>query len=78
MKLLIESLSFISIYSYKLISWFEEQMSNYKRYRDVAKTVEELNKLSDSELTDIGLTRGGIYEVAYNSFPKNSKAKGWV
>lgn len=38
-----------------------ERLDNYKRYRN---TVEELNRLSDRELNDIGITRSNIKVIA--------------
>ena len=32
--------------------------------RDVAKTIQELNNLSNAELSDIGISRGDIYTIA--------------
>lgn len=78
MTYLVESLSFVSVYSYKLISWFDEYVTELKRVRDINRTIKELSKLSDKELKDIGIIRGNIYEVAHKAYPENHNLKGWV
>lgn len=62
--------SVISIYAYKLVSWFDELVYNIKRSRNIATTIKELSRLSDAELRDIGISRGEIYDIAYNAYPK--------
>lgn len=62
--------SVVSIYVYKLINWFDELAYNIKRSRNVATTINELSRLSDAELRDIGISRGEIYDIAYNAYPK--------
>ena len=59
-------------------------------YRSAVKeTMNELNKLSDHDLWDIGLSRGDIYTVAHDSHTKpkrvevedvqvNANIRGWV
>ena len=54
-----------------------------ERRRNIKETIRQLSALSDSELRDIGLSRGMIYDVAVSSFPKvkaeeNDNLKGWV
>lgn len=43
---------------------FENWMLNRKREASYAKTVKELNRLTNNELADIGLSRGDIHDVA--------------
>ena len=38
------------------------------------ETIKELSRLSDKELSDIGINRGEIYSVAHS----NPNLKGWV
>lgn len=64
---LTQSLSFITDYTYRLTSWFEEFVAEYKKARDTANTINELNRLTDKELKDIGLSRGDIYDVAHRT-----------
>lgn len=56
------------------------QMMSHKMYRD---TYNELSKLSDRELKDIGLCRGDIHSIAMESYydnlvERNPNLKGWV
>ena len=65
-------------------------LRNELAYRSqVKKTMNELQKLSDHDLWDIGLSRGEIWEVAHDSHAKpakvevedievNANIKGWV
>lgn len=64
---LTQSLSFITDYTYRLTSWFEEFVAEYKKARDTANTINELNRLTDKELKDIGLSRGDIYDIAHRT-----------
>lgn len=43
----------------------QEELFKYSAYRE---TYTELNRLSDRELMDIGLTRNDIHEMALNAF----------
>lgn len=38
----------------------------YARNRKINATIKELRALSDSELHDIGISRGEIYDIAHN------------
>ena len=40
--------------------------SSRKEISEAKKTIFELNKLSDADLTDIGLCRGDIWNVAHH------------
>ena len=40
-----------------------------QRRRNVNKTINELNALSNSELNDIGINRGMIRSIAESSYP---------
>ena len=62
---------------------------SYQQARKVNETIRELSRLSNSELSDIGLTRGDIYSVAHQSMSDysdkintkvgpNQNLKGWV
>lgn len=66
-----------------LFAWFKELRTNYKHTKEVSNTIKELSALSDSELRDIGLSRGDIWSVAHeahfdNQTPSNNNLKGWV
>jgi uncharacterized protein YjiS (DUF1127 family) len=40
--------------------------ASYRRAQDIQSTVRELNKLTNAELNDIGISRGDIYTIAHN------------
>lgn len=67
MTQLTQSLSFLSEIIYSIISWFNDLASEYKKSRDKAHTIATLSALSDSELRDIGISRGEIYDVAHRT-----------
>ncbi len=46
----------------RLASWFDD----YARYKAAKAVVEQLNRLTDRELKDIGISRGQIREYAYS------------
>ena len=53
--------------------------ASYRMARDVAKTIQELNKLSNAELSDIGISRGDIYTIAnQNVSDYHDKIRGRV
>ena len=61
----------------------KDMKASHVRRRNINDTIKQLSALSDSELRDIGLSRGMIYDVAVSSFPKvnaeeNDNLKGWV
>jgi len=56
-----------------------------ERRRAIKSTINELNKLTNRELNDIGLSRGDIWAIAHDdqSFKRmqtesNDNLKGWV
>lgn len=53
------------------------QTLNQKRLqrKEVKSTIKELSKLTDKELSDIGLSRGDIWYVAHH---QNDNLRGWV
>ena len=51
----------------RIAAFFKEIIAEYKKARSVSKTIKELNKLTNSELRDIGLTRGEIHDVAFKT-----------
>jgi len=56
---------------------FLQKLRNYRQYR---QSLNELSKLTDRELNDIGIGRGDIYRVAKgdNPYQVNANLKGWV
>ena len=67
-----------------LVTWFQDLGRKYSQYKKVRSTINELSKLSDRELNDIGISRGDIWAIANEdaSFKRfteeNSNLKGWV
>lgn len=71
-----------------ILDYFREVKRSYRLSRDTQRTINELSKLSNRELTDIGLHRGDIWSVAhdihYNNRPNsykinsNNNLRGWV
>ncbi len=41
--------------------------ASYRKAKDVTKTIQELNRLSNAELSDIGISRGDIYTIAHQN-----------
>ena len=60
-----------------LNNFFKKVINNYRLRRDIKATIQELQKLTNKELNDIGLSRGDIYHVAHKAHT-NSNLKGWV
>jgi len=56
---------------------FLQKIRNFKQYR---QSLNELSKLTDRELNDIGIGRGDIHRVAKGdaSYKINDNLKGWV
>ena len=59
--LLLKSSSLLDFVSYKLA----EAAAEIQNKRDIKKTINELNALSDRELTDMGICRGDITAIAH-------------
>jgi uncharacterized protein YjiS (DUF1127 family) len=60
-----------------LSNFFKKAIESYRLHRKIQATINELQKLTNKELNDIGLSRGDIYHVAHESHT-NSNLKGWV
>ena len=60
-----------------LLKNFLQKIRNYGKYR---QSLNELSKLTDRELNDIGIGRGDIHRVAKGdkSYQVNNNLKGWV
>jgi uncharacterized protein YjiS (DUF1127 family) len=62
----------------KIVNVFEEAgirraQAELRRHYYYSRTFEDLNKLSDRELKDIGVRRGEIHNVALESYYNNTK-----
>ena len=60
-----------------LKSFLLKLINSYKQSREINATIKELQKLTNAELNDIGLSRGDIWHVAHDTHA-NSNLKGWV
>mgnify|MGYP000048937919 FL=1 len=49
-----------------LFDLFKDIRTSRKEISEAKQTIRELNKLSDADLTDIGLCRGDIWNVAHH------------
>lgn len=74
-----------------MINFFKNLKAQMQHRAAVKSTINELSKLSNAELTDIGISRGEIYSIAHEANPKpvlqksdkatgfiNVNLKGWV
>lgn len=63
-----------------LVDLFKSFMLKREEDQKIRETIKELNKLSDRELNDIGISRGDIYSVAHGDTDcyANPNLKGWV
>lgn len=71
MAQLVASLSFVPNSISRLTAWFDELVLEIRRARKAAETIKELNKLTDKELKDIGITRGDIHSIAMEAYYDN-------
>ena len=58
-----------------VFEYFRSLTQQRLRNKEIRNTIDELSKLKDKDLRDIGLTRGDIHYVAYN---QNDNLRGWV
>ena len=58
-----------------VFEYFRSLNQQRLRNKEIRNTIDELSKLKDKDLRDIGLTRGDIYYIAYN---QNDNLRGWV
>lgn len=68
-------------------SFFKKLVNNYYQAKAIKETENELRKLTDKELNDIGISRGDIYAIARQDAdlkranvdaPFNSNLRGFV
>ena len=53
-----------AISTYRIVNIFDTAIANLRTWNAARRTTNELNKLSDAQLADIGITRGDIYNVS--------------
>lgn len=64
--------------------YFKQLVHSVKREREIRRTINELNQLSDLELRDIGISRGMIPSIAMEAYydnrdiSTNKNLRGWV
>lgn len=66
-----------------LLDYIRSVRVSYERAKAVRQTINELSKLSDRELNDIGIARGDIWSIAHEDSTlirtaTNTNLKGWV
>jgi len=70
-----------------IANFFKRLGAEIKRRRNIKHTINELSRLTNHELNDIGLSRGDIRFIANQSYPKsamgdlvevNRNLRGWV
>ena len=66
-----------------IVDYFKVLKLRYKTHKNIRSTINELSKLSDKELKDIGISRGEIYDIAHecyydNRLAPNKNLDGWV
>jgi uncharacterized protein YjiS (DUF1127 family) len=70
-----------------LKNFFKKLINNYQMAKAIRETENELRKLTDAELNDIGISRGDIYSIARQDVdmkqshliaPFNPNLKGFV
>lgn len=63
-----------------MANWFNKLNARLEQRRKINKTIQELQALTDRELSDIGISRGMIKSVAHETYnPKsNENLEGWV
>jgi uncharacterized protein YjiS (DUF1127 family) len=71
MTQLTQSFSLLADVPSRIAILFEELIVEYKKARAASKTIKELQKLSNAELRDIGITRGEIHDVAMEAYYDN-------
>ena len=70
-----------------IANWFKNLNAELQRRRNIKHTIKQLSELSNRELNDIGISRGDIWHIAHQSYPKalrgeavetNRNLRGWV
>ena len=70
-----------------IADYFKRLGAEFKRRRNIRHTINELSRLTNHELNDIGLSRCDIKFIANQSYPKalrgeaveaNRNLQGWV
>lgn len=67
----------------KIFKFFHDFKRRRELHKNIRSTINELSKLTDRELNDIGISRGDIYSVAHEAYyddlvKVNKNLNGWV
>lgn len=66
-QVLLIQVTFIQAAISGLVDIVKQLKASYKLSVEIRQTINELSRLSDKELNDIGISRGDIYSVANGS-----------
>lgn len=67
-----------------IVDIYMNVMKRWSDRREIKQTIKELNKLTDRDLRDLGISRGEIYSVASGAWRRDSEnqtnenLRGWV
>lgn len=80
-QLVLTASGWLNAWQEGIYSFIKELAVKFKARKLAKETVNELSRLSDRELNDMGISRGeirGIAEQHYNEMVANANLKGWV
>jgi uncharacterized protein YjiS (DUF1127 family) len=62
-----------SVAAYKVVMFFERRAAATSRWKQQRDTFKTLQKLTDRELNDIGISRGDIRSIANDTWEENQR-----
>ena len=65
--------SMLSVAAYKVVMFFERRAAATSRWKQQRDTFKTLQKLTDRELNDIGISRGDIRSIASDTWEENNR-----
>jgi len=65
--------SMFSVAAYKVVMFFERRAAATSRWKQQRDTFKTLQKLTDRELNDIGISRGDIRSIANDTWEENQR-----
>jgi len=65
--------SMFSVAAYKVVMCFERRAAATSRWKQQRDTFKTLQKLTDRELNDIGISRGDIRSIANDTWEENQR-----
>lgn len=80
-QLVLTASGWLNAWQEGIYAFIKELAVKYKARKLAKQTVNELSRLSDRELNDMGISRGeirGLAEQHYESMVANANLKGWV